>query len=111
VHVPSWIEAPTDSEVAEAKILLAEIAGLKDKGLATEAVVIDLAFKNIQPPKDRVTLHMCISGKRSFQGDGQTNFKGKHLESGRDDAEGRHCKCWCSSSLFCLESFPTSKFL
>jgi hypothetical protein len=54
VRVPSWIEAPTDSEVAEGKILLAEIAGLKDRGLTTEAVVIDFLFKNIQPLKDIV---------------------------------------------------------
>jgi hypothetical protein len=31
VCVPSWIEAPTDSEVVEAKILLAKVAGLKDR--------------------------------------------------------------------------------
>jgi hypothetical protein len=53
VRVPSWIEALTDSEVAEAKVLLAKIAGLKDRGLTVEAVVIDFVFKNIQPLKDR----------------------------------------------------------
>jgi hypothetical protein len=47
VLMPSWIEAPTDSEVAEAKILLVEIAGLKDRGLTAEAVVIDIVFQNI----------------------------------------------------------------
>jgi hypothetical protein len=47
VRVSCWIDAPTDSEVVEAKILLVEIAGLKDKGLTTEAVVIDFVFKNI----------------------------------------------------------------
>jgi hypothetical protein len=54
VRVPSWIEAPTDSEFAEAKILLTEVAGLKDWGLTIEAIVIDFVFKNIQPLKDRV---------------------------------------------------------
>jgi hypothetical protein len=42
VRVPSWIEVPTNSEVAEAKIRLAEIAVLKDKGVTAEAMVIDL---------------------------------------------------------------------
>jgi hypothetical protein len=50
----SWIEAPTDLEVAEARVLLAEVANLKDRGLTTEVVVIDFVFKNIQPLKDRV---------------------------------------------------------
>jgi hypothetical protein len=54
VRVLSWIEAPTDSEVAEARILLAEITSLKDRGLTVEVVVIDFVFKNIQPLKDRV---------------------------------------------------------
>jgi hypothetical protein len=52
--MPSWIEAPTNFEVIEAKVLLAEIAGLKDKGLTPEVVVIDFVFNNIQPLKDRV---------------------------------------------------------
>jgi hypothetical protein len=47
VRVPSWIEAPTDSEVAKAKMLLAKIAGLKDRGLIAKVVVIDFVFKNI----------------------------------------------------------------
>jgi hypothetical protein len=34
-------------------VLLAEICALKDRGL-TEAIVVDFAFKNIQPLKDRV---------------------------------------------------------
>jgi hypothetical protein len=62
VQVPSWVEAPTDLEVAEAKILLAEIAGLKDRGLTAEAVVIDFVFKNIQPLKDRVYLAYLYIG-------------------------------------------------
>jgi hypothetical protein len=54
VHVPSWMEAPTNSEVAKANVLLAKIAGLKDRGLTVEAVVTDFVFKNIQPLKDSV---------------------------------------------------------
>jgi hypothetical protein len=48
------VESPTFSEVAEAKVLLAEICSLKDRGLTVEAVVADFIFKNIQPLKDRV---------------------------------------------------------
>jgi hypothetical protein len=44
VRVPSWIEAPTDFEVAKVKVLLAKIAGLKDRGLTAEAVVTDFVF-------------------------------------------------------------------
>jgi hypothetical protein len=54
VRTPSWVESPTYSEVAEAKVLLAEICSLKDRGLTAEAVVADFVFKNIQPLKDRV---------------------------------------------------------
>lgn len=50
--MPSWIEGPTNSKVTEARVLLAEIANLKDKGLTVEVVVIDFVFKNIQPLKD-----------------------------------------------------------
>jgi hypothetical protein len=64
VRVPSWIEAPTDSKVAEAKILLVEIAGLKDRGLTTKAVVIDFVFKNIQLLKDRVYSTYVDTGVR-----------------------------------------------
>jgi hypothetical protein len=52
--MPSWVESPIYSEVAEAKVLLAEICSLKDRGLTAEAVVADFVFKNIQPLKDRV---------------------------------------------------------
>jgi hypothetical protein len=52
--VPSWTHAPTNSEVADAKVLLVEIAGLKYKGLTSKDVVVDFVFKNIQPLKDRV---------------------------------------------------------
>jgi hypothetical protein len=44
---------PTDSELAEAKILLVEISVLKNRGLTAE-VVVDFVFKNIQPLKNRV---------------------------------------------------------
>jgi hypothetical protein len=54
IRTPRWVESPTFSEVAEAKVLLAEICSLKDKGLTAEAMVADFIFKNIQPLKDRV---------------------------------------------------------
>jgi hypothetical protein len=53
VRTPSWIESPTALEVTEARVLLAEICLLKERGLTTEAVVADFVFKNIQPLKDR----------------------------------------------------------
>jgi hypothetical protein len=40
-------------EVTEARVLLAEICLLKEKGLTVEAVVAVFVFKNIQPMKDR----------------------------------------------------------
>jgi hypothetical protein len=52
--MPSWVESPTFSEITEAKVLLAKICLLKDRGLTAEAVVADFVFKNIQPLKDRV---------------------------------------------------------
>jgi hypothetical protein len=52
--MPSWIEVPIDSELAEARILLAEISALRNRSLTAEAVVVDFVFKNIQPLKDRV---------------------------------------------------------
>jgi hypothetical protein len=54
VLVPSWIEAQTNSNVADARFLLAEITSLKYRGQTVEAVVIDFVFKNTQPLKDRV---------------------------------------------------------
>jgi hypothetical protein len=36
VRTPSWVESPTFSKVAEAKVLLAKICSLKDKGLTAE---------------------------------------------------------------------------
>jgi hypothetical protein len=53
VRAPSWTESPTDLEIAEARVLLAEVGLLREKGLTAEAVVADFVFKNIQPLKDR----------------------------------------------------------
>jgi hypothetical protein len=53
VRAPSWTESPTDLEIAEARVLLAEVGLLKDKDLTVEVVVTDFVFKNIQPLKDR----------------------------------------------------------
>jgi hypothetical protein len=47
VHTLSWIESPTALEVTEAKVLLAAISLLKERGLTAEAVVADFVFKNI----------------------------------------------------------------
>jgi hypothetical protein len=54
IRMPSWLESPTFSEVAKAKMLLTKICSLKDTGLTAEAVVADFVFKNIQHLKDRV---------------------------------------------------------
>jgi hypothetical protein len=64
IRMPSWVESTTFSEITEAKMLLAEICSLKDRGLTAEAVVADFVFKNIQPLKDRVYpvyLYTCIN--------------------------------------------------
>jgi hypothetical protein len=53
VRTPSWIESLTPSEITEAKVLLAEVCLLKDRGLTAKAIVADFIFKNIQPLKDR----------------------------------------------------------
>jgi hypothetical protein len=53
VRTPGWIESPTALEVIEARVLLAEICLLKERGLTTEAVDADFVFKNIQPLKDK----------------------------------------------------------
>jgi hypothetical protein len=53
VRTPSWVESRTPLEVTEARVLLAEICLLKEKGLTAEAVVADFVFKNIQHLKDR----------------------------------------------------------
>jgi hypothetical protein len=47
VRAPSWVESPTPLEVTEARVLLAEICLLKERGLTAEAVVADFVFKNI----------------------------------------------------------------
>jgi hypothetical protein len=62
VRTPSWIESPTALEITEAKILLAEICLLKEKGLTAEAVVAEFVFKNIQPLKDRAYPAYLYSG-------------------------------------------------
>jgi hypothetical protein len=62
VHAPSWTESPTDLEIAEATVLLAEIGLLKERGLTAEAVVADFVFKNIQPLKDRAYPAYLYSG-------------------------------------------------
>jgi hypothetical protein len=49
-------------EIAEAKVILAEICLLKERGLTAEAVVADFVFKNIQPLKDRAYPAYLYSG-------------------------------------------------
>jgi hypothetical protein len=49
-------------EITEAKVLLAEICLLKERGLTAEAVVADFVFKNIQPLKDKAYLTYLYSG-------------------------------------------------
>jgi hypothetical protein len=62
MRTPSWIESPSALEITEAKVLLAEVCLLKDKGLTAEAVVVDFVFKNIQPLKDRAYPTYLYSG-------------------------------------------------
>jgi hypothetical protein len=62
VRAPSWTESPTNLEIAEARVLLAEVGLLKEKGLTAEAVVADFVFKNIQPLKDRAYLAYLYRG-------------------------------------------------
>jgi hypothetical protein len=62
VRAPSWIESPTDLEITEVKVLLAEICLLKERGLTAEAVVADFVFKNIHPLKDRAYPAYLYSG-------------------------------------------------
>src|SRR5688572_15091280 len=52
----------TALEVTEAKVLLAEVYLLKERGLTTQAVVADFVFKNIQPLKDRAYPAYLYSG-------------------------------------------------
>jgi hypothetical protein len=46
------LHPPTDLEITEVRVLLAEIGLLKERGLTAEGVVADFVFKNIQPLKD-----------------------------------------------------------
>jgi hypothetical protein len=62
VRAPSWIESPIDMEITEARVLLAEIGLLKERGLTAEVVVADFVFKNIQPLKDRAYPAYLYSG-------------------------------------------------
>jgi hypothetical protein len=62
VRTLSWIESPTALEVTEARVLLAKICLLKERGLTAEAVVADFVFKNIQPLKDRAYPAYLYSG-------------------------------------------------
>jgi hypothetical protein len=62
VRTPSWVESSTPSEITEAKVLLAEVFLLKDRGLTVEDVVADFVFKNIQPLKDRAYPAYLYSG-------------------------------------------------
>jgi hypothetical protein len=62
VRTPSWVESPTVLEVTEARVLLAKICLLKERGLTVEAVVADFVFKNIQPLKDRAYPAYLYSG-------------------------------------------------
>jgi hypothetical protein len=62
VRAPSWTESPTDLEIAEARVLLAEVGLLKERGLTAKAIVADFVFKNIQPLKDRAYPAYLYSG-------------------------------------------------
>jgi hypothetical protein len=59
VRTPSWIESPTALEVTEAKVLLAEVCLLKERGLTAKAVVADFVFKNIEPRRTEHTWLTC----------------------------------------------------
>jgi hypothetical protein len=62
VRTPSWVESPTPLEVTKARVLLAEICLLKERGLTAEVVVADFIFKIIQPLKDRAYPAYMYSG-------------------------------------------------
>jgi hypothetical protein len=49
-------------EIKEARVLLAEICLLKERGLTAEAMVADFVFKNIQPLEDRAYPAYLYSG-------------------------------------------------
>jgi hypothetical protein len=62
VRTSSWVESLTSLEVTEARVLLAEICLLKERGLTAEAVVADFIFKNIHPLKYRAYPAYLYSG-------------------------------------------------
>jgi hypothetical protein len=101
VRTSSWIESPTTLEVAKAKILLAEICLLKERGLTVEAVVANFVFKNIQPLKDRAYLAYLYSGVTNPTRVTNRRIPAKDLVSRLDMILS--IKCWCSCCLFCLE--------
>jgi hypothetical protein len=68
VRTPRWVESLTPSEITEAKVLLAKICMLKDRGLTAEVVVADFIFKNIQPLKDRRTRLIYIVASMTLPG-------------------------------------------
>ena len=45
VRAPRWTESPTDLEIAEARVLHAEVGLLKERGLTAEAVVADFVLR------------------------------------------------------------------
>jgi hypothetical protein len=47
VGTPRWTKVPIYSELAESRVVHAEICALWDRGLNAEAVVVDFVFKNI----------------------------------------------------------------
>jgi hypothetical protein len=84
VRTPSWIESPTPSEITEAKVLLAEVCLLKDRGLTTEVVVADFVFKNIQPLKDRAYPTYLYNGVNDSTGVTNRRIPTEDLMSRRD---------------------------
>jgi hypothetical protein len=104
VRTPSWVESPTPSAVTEAKVLLAEICSLKDRGLTAEAVIADFIFKNIQPLKDRAYPTYLYSGINDSTQVTNKIIPTEDLVSRLDMILRGSVKCWCSYCLFCLES-------
>jgi hypothetical protein len=56
------LNPPTNLEIAEARVLIAQVGLLKEKGLIAKAVIADFVFMNIQPLKDRVYLAYLYRG-------------------------------------------------
>jgi hypothetical protein len=107
VRTPSWVESPTPLEVTEARVLLAEIYLLKERGLTAEAVVADFVFKNIQPLKDRAYPAYLYSGVNDSTHVINKRIPAKDLVSRLDMILRGSVECWCTCCLFCLE-FATS---